>query len=230
MKGVDLVRLLVALLLFGPSQITVRADGGIIRLREAQGPFLVTIFTAAEPVQDGLCDISVLVQRRDSGAAILDATVDLLFTPPPGSVMETNEPLCDLPKAPLSGPGTPQRPVRATRAKASNKLLYAAPIRFGAIGNWRLEAIVSRGSDFARATCIIAVGPPAGRLIGLLPYLLLSPLIVILFAINQASSKGVRRLSSPGGQKSDHMINSVLPVKERFSSRGSRDLSTDTIL
>jgi hypothetical protein len=191
MKSVDLVRLLPGLLMFGLSVSNARADGGIIRLCEAKGPFLVTIFTAA--VQEGLCDVSVLVQRRDSGDAILDATVDLLFTRPPLSVAKPIDPLCGLPGDALlghkPGQGTRRLSVRATRAQASNKLLYAAPIRFGVPGNWRLDVIVTRGSDSARASCVMAVGPPAGRMVGLLPYLLLPPLVVILFAINQSLRK-----------------------------------------
>ena len=59
MKCVDLVRLLPGLLMFGLSLSNARADGGVIRLREAKGPFLVTVFTAGEPVQDGPGDVSV---------------------------------------------------------------------------------------------------------------------------------------------------------------------------
>ena len=194
MKCVDLVRLLPGLLMFGLSLSNARADGGVIRLREAKGPFLVTIFTAAEPVQDGLGDVSVLVQRRDSGDAILDATVELVFKAPAASGRASRLGSC------VARPGAgcwveAQNQVRhnqlsrPTRRLASNKLLYAAPIRFGTAGNWTLDAIVTRGSDSARASCVMAVGPPAGRLIGLLPYLLLPPLIVILFAINQRLRK-----------------------------------------
>ena len=94
MKCVDLVRLLPGLLMFGLSLSNARADGGVVRLREAKGPFLVTVFTAAEPVQDGLGDVSVLVQRRDSGDAILDATVELVFKAPAASAAEPVGQLC----------------------------------------------------------------------------------------------------------------------------------------
>ena len=190
MKCVDLVRLLPGLLLFGLSLNNARADGGVIRLHEAKGPFLVTIFTAGEPVQEGLCDVSVLVQQRDSGDAILDASVDLLVAPQPLSGAQPIGQLCGLPGAALlrqrAGQAATQSSVRATRAQAANKLLYAAPIRFGVPGNWTLDAIVTRGSDSAKVSCVIAVGPPVGWLIGLLPYLLVPPVIVTLFAINQS--------------------------------------------
>ena len=193
MKCVGLVRLLRWLLIFGLSLSNAHADGGIVRLREAKGPFLVTIFTAGAPVQDGPGDVSVLVQRRDSGDAILDAAVGLLFTPPAPSVSKPIEQLCGAPGAAPQVQNPGQRAtkfsVRATRAQASNKLLYAAPVRFAVPGEWTLEAVVTRGSDSARVSCVIAVSPPAGRLIGLLPYLLLPPLVMVLFSINQSLRK-----------------------------------------
>ena len=94
MKLVGLARLLPGLLMFGLSLSNARADGGVIRLREAKGPFLVTIFTAGEPAQDGLGDVSVLVQRRDSGDAILDATVELAFRAPAALAAEPVGQLC----------------------------------------------------------------------------------------------------------------------------------------
>ena len=62
-----------------PSSDEVRADGGIMRVREAQGPFVVTIFTASELQQDSPADVSVMVQERDSNDAVLDANVSLIF-------------------------------------------------------------------------------------------------------------------------------------------------------
>ena len=181
------------LLLFALSIGNACADGGVVRFRGAQGPFVVTIFTTPAPTPDNAIDVSLLVQRTNSNDAILDATVDLLVTPPPLLVAKPMEQLCGLRGiaflGPMPGQGPAQPSVRATRAQASNKLLYAAPIRFGVPGNWTLDAIVTRGSDSVRVSCVIAVGPPAGRLTELLPYFLLPPLIVILFALNQSLRK-----------------------------------------
>ncbi len=197
MKAVDTVRLLPGLLMFGLSLCNARADGGVIRLREAKGPFLVTIFTAAEPVQDGLCDVSVLVQRRDTGDAILDAAVELAFKAPAASAAEPVGQLCGASGEWLLGrsstPSQAQLTVPAFRKLASNKLLYAAPVRFGTAGNWQLEALIIRRSDAVRFACGISVGPPPRRLISLAPYLALPPLFIALFALNQC----LRRRADP---------------------------------
>jgi len=189
MNCVDLLRLLPGLLMFGLSLTHARADGGVIRLREAKGPFLVTIFTAAEPVQDGPCDVSVLVQRGDSGDAILDATVELVFKAPAASAAEPVGQLCGASGAWLLGrsskPGQAQVTVPAVRRLASNKLLYAAPISFGTAGNWQLEALVKHRSDAVKVACGIRVGSPPRRLIFLAPYLALPPVLVALFVLNQ---------------------------------------------
>lgn len=189
MKCVDLVRLLSGLLMFGLSLNNARADGGVVRLREAKGPFLVTIFTAGDPVQDGPGDVSVLVQRRDSGDAILDASVELVFKAPAPSAAEPDGQLCGASEAWLpsrsSKPDPAQLTVPACRRLASNKLLYAAPIRFGIAGNWQLEALIKHRSDAVRFACGVPVGPPPRGLLLLVPYLAVPPLFVTLFVLNQ---------------------------------------------
>jgi hypothetical protein len=170
-----------------------RADGGVIRLREAQGPFVVTIFTASEMVENCPADVSLMVQRKDSSDAILDATVPLTFTAPDSSVAEPVEEICGPSEAApwnrSSGSHVTQFTVAATRQQASNKLLYAALVRFDAVGQWRLQALIESGSESVNIDCNIPVGPPPGRLVSLLPYLLLPPLAMALFALNQ----GLRR-------------------------------------
>ena len=190
MKCVDLLRLAFgAFDVWAVARATPGGDGGVVRLREAKGPFLVTIFTAAEPVQGGLGDVSVLVQRGDSGDAILDATVELVLKSPAASVAEPVGQLCGASGAWLLGrsskPGQVQLIVPAYRRLASNKLLYAAPIRFATAGNWQLEALVKHGSDGVRLACGIPVEPPPRRLISLAPYLAVPPLLVALFVLNQ---------------------------------------------
>ena len=153
-------------------------------------------------VQRVTIDVSVMVQRQDSSEPILDATVDLVFTPPPLSAVKPIGGLCGLPGiVPLgqaSGESITQICIPATRKQASNKLLYAAPIRFGAPGNWKLEAIVKCGSDSAKISCSILVVPAPSRLIVLLPYLALPPLTALLFAANQCLRKQSFGKDSPG--------------------------------
>lgn len=204
MNCVDLLRLLPGLLMLGLSLSNARADGGIIRWRQAKGPFLVTIFTAGEPVQDRLADVSVMVQRGDSGDAILDATVELVFKGPATSAAAPVEQLRGASGKWLlsrsSKLGQVQLTVPAFRRLASNKLLYAAPIRFGTAGNWKLEALVKHGSDTVKCVCNIPVGSPTRRILLLAPYLALPPLLVALFVLNQYLRRQSMAKWGPGQQ------------------------------
>jgi hypothetical protein len=156
-----------------------------MRAREVQGPFVVTIFTGSEPQQDSPVDVSVMVQERDSNEAILDATVKLTFTAPARSLVEPKEQICG--PSEMAGLDTdPERfTVLATRRQALNKLLYAAPVNFNAIGLWQLQASIKRDDFSEKITCSIPVSPPPRKLVALFPYLISPPLLVALFALNQ---------------------------------------------
>ena len=188
MKWIQYVRVSIVVLSIGFPAGEARADEGIIQLREDQGPYTVTIFTASEPVQGAPVDFSVMVQRRDSSDAILDANVSLRFTGL-ASAEDPFEQLCGQPGivflSRISKPSVTQILIPATREQASNKLLYAAPFRFATAGNWQLEAFIEYGNDAAKVTCNISVGTPPRALPGLYPYLALPPLIMVLFAVNQ---------------------------------------------
>jgi hypothetical protein len=187
------VQFILALSMLGISLDKALADGGIMRVREVQGPFVVTIFTASDPQQDSPVDVSVMVQERDSHNAILDATVKLVFTPPSGAFAEPIEQTCG--SSGMASPDT-QLTIAATRRQASNKLLYAAPIKFNAAGNWQLQAFIRRDGDAVKIACSLPVSPPPRKFIALLPYLILPPLLVSLFAVNQS----LRRQSSVKSQ------------------------------
>src|SRR5262245_60828970 len=122
----------VALIFTLLSNRLAKGDGGIVLLHEAQGPFSVTLFAAPETDRGGLVDVSVLVQWRTNGQVVLDADVNLAVDPPVGSTMSHSDPFCGLPSAVagfqfLDG-RQPTMPGRATRAQASNKLLYATSL------------------------------------------------------------------------------------------------------
>jgi len=155
-----------------------RADGGVVRWREAKGPFLVTVFSASELVQGGPADISVMAQDQNSSEVVLDANVVLKLTPPAGAEMKTHEEMCG---------GKAMAPLieEASHKQASNKLLYAAPVTFDAPGNWRLEASISRGGEKARFACDIPVAPASPQWTALGPWLAFPPVAIALFALNQ---------------------------------------------
>jgi len=78
-----------------------------------------------------------------------------------------------------------QDTVPATRAQASNKLLYAAALKLNAPGDWRLHVYVLRGSDSARFDCLLPVTRTSAKPSGLWPYLILPPIVIAAFAMNQ---------------------------------------------
>lgn len=166
-----------------------RGDGGIVRLHEIQGPFSVTVFVSPEAAAGGLVDVSVLVQWRTNGDVILDAGVSLALDPPTGVATNPSDPLCGVSSAAAAflSPELAQPLVKAqaTREQASNKLLYATPLKLDATGDWRLHIVVSRGSDSAGFDCLLPVTMASAKLPGLWPYLAFPPIIITAFAINQ---------------------------------------------
>jgi len=187
MKCASSVQILAAVLVFLLPPFFAQGHSlGIVRLREARGPFVITVFTSSELVRGRSADVSVLVQRRDSNEALLDAIVSFVLTPPRDSILEHTEPMCGQP-----GLGTTvgwqdaPTTILARREQSPNKLLYTAAINFPLTGPWELDALVRHGADSAEFRCEIPVGLPARPLVGLVPYLALPLLLVAPFAINQ---------------------------------------------
>jgi hypothetical protein len=141
------------------------ADGGAVQLQQADGAFVITVFTAPTPLRAGVADISVLVQTRDGSEAVLDADVRLELR------SSTND-------------GATVR-AAATREQATNKLLYAATVNVPSTGSWQLHVAVRRGDDRAEVTCQLAVAAPLPRLLAHWPYLAFPPATVLIFALHQ---------------------------------------------
>jgi hypothetical protein len=159
---------------------------GIVRLWDAQGPFVITVFTSPELVSGRAADVSVLIQKRNSNEAVLDAMVSFVLTPPTGSILKHTEPICgQAGLAPTMGSQEGQTAILARREQSPTKLFYTARANFPLTGPWELDGVVRRGADSAKFTCEIPVGSPARPIAGLVPFLALPPLFVTLFAINQ---------------------------------------------
>ena len=165
-----------------------QADGGIVRARETRGPFVITIFTAAEIVTTAPVDISIMVQDRETNDVVMDAVVNLSFSRPNESTMQTNSGV----STPMIGhamPGDSQmqsKPIiRATRAGTANKLLYGTNALLSAAGDWSLRVSVRRDRNEASVDCILPVAMSSGRLAAIWPYLALVPAVIALFVVNQ---------------------------------------------
>jgi len=183
--GFWIILVLLAML----SPMVAEADGGFVRVREAQGPFVVTVFTPFQVCHSTPTDISVMVQRRDTGEMVLDASVDLRLLPPDGVVIHAGEPICgSANKAmskPLTGATSNSLTVRALCARGPTKFLYAVLIALPAAGDWQLQASIRERGQAVKITSPLPVGSPAGRLSSLWPYLAFPPVGVALFVINQ---------------------------------------------
>jgi len=184
----------------------VKGDGGVVQLRESQGPFSVTVFAAPETARDGLTDVSVLVQWEKNGEVVLDADVSLALDSPSTLTMDRSEPLCGVsPSATAvqsADKGEPRASVPATRERASNKLLYAAALKLNTTGRTRLRVNVVRGAESASFDCPLLVTPTSAKLAVLWPCLAFPPIAIMAFAMNQwlrrdALEKGLKRQSTP---------------------------------
>jgi hypothetical protein len=149
----------------------VFADGGIVQFQKQAGPFLTTVFSAPVPLRVGIADLSVLVQKTADRTPVLNCDVLLQ----------------------LSHQGERDIQVAATRAQASNKLLYAAHPVLQRAGKWHLTVEIKATSDTVRVAGDMLVAPQEPPLIAHWPYFAVLPLAIGLFALNQWL-KGKRKI------------------------------------
>jgi cytochrome c oxidase assembly factor CtaG len=154
--------------------------GGVVRLTEKIGAFVITVFTEPTPLRAGPVEITVLVQDRDSQRPVLDVEVTVL-------VLERES------------DGPPTR-IEATRQNATNKLMYAAPVHLPAAGPWELQVTVRQGAVMADVAFEVTAHPPRPLLLSSWPYLALIPLAIGLFGLRQWIS---RRRRHPFGAPDD---------------------------
>ncbi|MFN8641266.1 MAG: hypothetical protein U0802_06260 [Candidatus Binatia bacterium] len=154
-----------ALLAVASMPIALWADGGLVRVSQPAGPFTVTVFTAPTPLRAGPADVSVLVQEERGGAVVDDATVIVTLRDAAGT------------RAPIVA--------AATRAQATNKLLYAAQLGLPAAGAWRIEVAVARGDAHAALAFAVDADPPLPPWRAFWPYLALPFAGIALYALHQ---------------------------------------------
>ena len=139
------------------------ADGGAVLFRKQVGPLLITVFGAPVPLHAGRADLSVLVQTGLDTSAVLNATVLLR----------------------LSKAGERDIEVAATRAQATNKLLYAAHPILRSAGAWSLNVRVAVNGNAFDTLGEIMVLPPETSLTSYWPYFAMVPAGMLLFLANQ---------------------------------------------
>ena len=139
-----------------------QADGGLVALHKEVGPFVVTVFSAPGPLRAGPVDMSVLVQDR-SNRPVLDGEIFVRLSRESGITLVE----------------------RATREVAQNKLLYSALINLPEAGQWELEVTIEQGKETASVLGQVSAAPPTPFLLSYWRSLLLPPIVVAVFALNQ---------------------------------------------
>lgn len=139
------------------------ADGGVIQFRRESGPFLVTLFTTPAPLRSGRGDLSVLIESVKDHQPILDAAVSIE----------------------LHQKGRPAVVANATRAAATNKLLYAAIPDIPAPGSWQVAISITRGASHVMVRGTLEVLPALPAVLSYWPYFVAVPILIALFVLNQ---------------------------------------------
>lgn len=158
-----------------PDIIRTHADGGAVQFEKSAGPFVITVFTTPAPLRAGPVDISLLIQSRDSRQPVFDCQA-LVQLRKEGAMHIRSE---------------------ATHEAAQNKLLYAAPVNVPEPGFWELEVAIEHRDDSIKVAGEITVAPSNPVLLVYWRSLVLPPLFILLFALNQwlkrRSPKGDKR-------------------------------------
>ena len=151
--------------------MAAHADGGRLQMRQAVGPFVVSLFTAPESTAVGPADLSVMVEEQ--GSVLLDANVVVTLTPEDASV-------------------TPVV-ARLSYAHATNRLLQDAVVQLPRAGRWRAVIQVSeRGREASVGTDLIVANYSARR--GTVWFFAVLPICAIaLFAWVQTEKRRARR-------------------------------------
>jgi hypothetical protein len=138
------------------------ADGGTVQFRRNAGPFWVSLFTTPAPLRPGRVDLSVVLESKANHQPLLDAAVLIAVRKDDRTIS-----------------------LEATRAQATNKLLYACQANIPSSGRWDVEVIVDRNGQRASATGTLPVLDPLPPLLMYWPYFAIVPVFILLFAIHQ---------------------------------------------
>ena len=160
-RGVHIAAVLAVLTL----PAATLADGGLVRVSQVAGPFTVSVFTSPTPLRVGPVDISVLVQDAANGDVLDDAAVTVTLRPRNGTA------------TPVSA--------AATRAQATNKLLYAALLPLPAAGAWEIEVAVTWRGASATLPFAVDADPPLPPWRAYWPYLTLPLAGIAVYALHQ---------------------------------------------
>jgi hypothetical protein len=155
------------------------ADGGRLQMRQAVGPFVVSLFSTPESLAVGPADLSVMVEEQGSGEVLLDADVVIALTAE------------DAGSAPLIA--------HLSHAHATNRLLQDAVIQLPHAGRWHAVIHIREAGRDATASTVLTIANYSARR-GTVWFFAILPICAIaLFAWVQVVKQRARRrrMSSP---------------------------------
>jgi hypothetical protein len=161
----------VALLLSCAAAVA-HADGGRLQMRQAAGPFIVSLFTQPESLGVGQADLSAMIEEQESGKVLLGADVTIALTPENGQ----GEPIV----------------AHLSHAHATNGLLQDALVQLPRAGRWRAVIQVSDAGRRASVATDLAVGDHSARRGSVWVFALLPVLAIALFVWVQIAKHPAR--------------------------------------
>ncbi len=147
------------------------ADGGHLLTHQASGPFLITLFSAPDPLSVGDADFSVLIQDRATEKVLLDAAIDMQFRSPTGQVQT----------------------VHLLRNPTGDKLLESVSVSLQPAGTWGTEIDVQRGAEHASCGASFQVEPGSSRRSTIIVLMVLPLIVIGLFLVQRAYHGRVSR-------------------------------------
>jgi len=161
------------------TMVSCLADGGVILARQTINGLDLTVFASPVPLQAGPVDVSVLVQA--AGETMLDAEVNVSWSPTSSASADWLPPCCSMTTNPDKIP--------ATRSHSQNKFLYSAIVPIRSSGPSELVIRASSGGREALLSCDIITAPPRAPALAYWPFLALPPFAVAGFALHQRLSR-----------------------------------------
>jgi hypothetical protein len=149
------------------------ADGGRLQMRQAAGPFVVSLFTTPETPAVGPADLSVMVEEQGSDSVLLDADVVVTLTSEDARV------------APVVA--------HLSHAHATNRLLEDAIVQLPGAGRWHATFRISEEGREASVTTVLTVANYSARRGTVWLFAVLPVCVLALFTWVEVAKRRARR-------------------------------------
>jgi hypothetical protein len=142
-------------------------------MRQAAGPFVVSLFTTPESLAVGPADLSVMVEEQGSGSVLLDADVAVTLTSEDARI------------APVVA--------HLSHAHATNRLLEDALVQLPSAGPWHAVIHVSEAGREASVTTVLTVANYSARRGTVWLFAVLPVCAIALFTWVEVTKRRARR-------------------------------------